>query len=496
MASLPDKFGPLAGIDNRDYLLYMEDVDYGPTGPTTRLLGHSLSAPTANLTDALNVPEPVLRNGRVKIISRPKRAAEETSSTFTLGFPSAIWTPAKERAQNSGLRTTFFVVYLCSDDSRFDHWFVMPDSTMAPPVQATDIIVTGEEVEVITETSELSVGERLIGYGIGYSRLYDHANAMNAVAFIGEDCPDADFIPGQGVVIGGGAGTGVVPPDTLLTEDRFATAPSALTTGGANDQVDSAILTDGDTIVVADVDDIDPNTGATGGLHVSQNRGTSFSTIAGLTDPLYGLAKLGTTYIAVGTDGTDGVIWLSTDKGNSWTEQTNSAIPTTDELTDIASDELTSNVYIVSDGGVLLKGDLAGGSLSLTDISSGLPGSPTAMRVAVLAEDHVIVAGASGYLAESTDGGTTWFQPAFGSSNAVVSVTGNRWRTVVVTASELFERTALNDNDFTLQTLQGGISLAGSYVDVAMNLEDDFNRFAAVTDAGEVVFGKPFYPNA
>jgi hypothetical protein len=114
----------------------------------------------------------------------------------------------------------------------------------------------------------------------------------------------------------------------------------------------------------------------------------------------------------------------------------------------------------------------------------------------VLAEDHLIIGGASGYIAESTDGGTTWFQPPFGSSNAVVGIAGNRWRTVIVTATELFERTALTGNDFKIQSLQGGISLGGNYTDVVMSLEDDFNRFAAVTDGGNVIFGKPFYPNS
>ena len=103
-------WGPKKGIDSKDYNPFMEGT-LGKTDEPQPLLGHSLTSPNQNLTDALTNTYVELRNGRIVPVTVTTRAAVETSRTYTLGFPSgALWSAAMQFAERGGCTKDFYLI--------------------------------------------------------------------------------------------------------------------------------------------------------------------------------------------------------------------------------------------------------------------------------------------------------------------------------------------------------------------------------------------------
>lgn len=492
--ALPAKFGPPNGIDSKDYLFKMQTPGGFATDPLTPIIGHSLTSPSQNLTDNVLYEQVELVNGRIQVVSRVKRAGQETSRTYTIGLPSAIWTPVLEATLQSGCQGSFFLVYLCPDDVIYEHWDILADSSMNPVVEAEDVVTTGTDTNIITSTTEITVAKKLRGFGLGFNPIYDAGGtvAYNDIVFKKADCVACGEGYAQGAIAVGGDGTAV--PLITNTANRFADVNS-LVTGGAATNVADAVYQDGDFIVVSMHIAASPTAGL---LYVSYNGGSSWSVVTAVAEVIFDIIDANGTLVLVGGDTTDGGrIFLSEDRLNTVVEITNAAIPASTALNAAAYDVETSNLYIVGDSGVLLKGRLSGSTLTLVDISANLNGSPGNLTcIALINTKELILGGASGYLSQTRDGGLTFTAVGIGTSAAISSVAGNRWRTIASAGTALFERSALTDNNFEVITLQDGAAVTGDYTRVRMAHGDDFNRWAAVTDDGEVVMGLPFYPNA
>jgi len=496
MATFTDFWGPRKGIDSKDYVLYMEGRD-GPTSEPQRLLAHSLTSPNQNLTDALTNTTVKLQNGRVVPYTYVKRAAVETSRTYTVGFPSgALWTPAMEFALRAGCTKDFYLVFLCPEDRQYRHWVALPDATLNPPIEAEDIITTGEDTNMVTMTSELQTPQQVRGFELGTEIVYDVGGTVksNAIAFLTQDCAGCDYQPGLAVITVGGDGTAI--PSVIISEDRFATV-STSTVGTAADRA-KAIYSNGDTLVLA------VYTGATfaaatvGEVQVSQDRGSTWTEITGLVDVIAGIAGNESTVFAFGknADG-DAVLHMSTNAGASWTASTSTVLPTGSALMGGAWDNEQGRLYLVGEGGTLLVGRIVGSNLTLTDISANLPGTPgDLLAVAVLGENNILVGGAAGYAAESRDGGVTWETVIVSGTTAITAIAGNKHRAMVGAGSNLYERTVMTKNAFKKVTLELGQTLSGTITSLVMGPEGNFNLFAGTTDAGEQFLSKPFYPGA
>jgi len=495
----PALWGPEKGLDSKDYILHMEHPVDGPTGQPVNLLGHALTSPAQNLSDALQVTQVRLRGGKVIPITRVKRPAQELSRTYTVGFPShALWSPLQQRAfqQIIGCQSDLYLIYPCPEDRIYSHWQGLRNATINPPIESTDVITNNEDTNMIERTSEIQVEEVVWGWELGFLPVYAGTDEMYAITFLNEDCAGCDFSVDQGLLAVGGNGTDALV--SLLTDDRFGSAPTALTTGLTVTNVIASVFNEGDLIVVSALDDPDIVTATAGQLAVSSDRGVTWKIIAGFTDGITKVVQLGGLLIAVGSDFTDGVIWVSTDKGSTWTEVDSTAL-TTIELTNAAVDSVTGKVYMVSATGELLVARPSGGGLSVSDLTANIPGAPASLAgVCVLRKDHLVIAGAAGYLAESRDGGVTWAQPNVPTSAAILKVVGTVDRTAFITAANIYQRNPMTNQEFKLVTLESGLTVSGNYTDLVMGRNDfaAFNYFAACTDAGEVVIGTPFYPNA
>jgi len=488
------KFGPRNGIDSKDYIPYMQGPD-GPTSKPVSLLGHSFTAPNSNLTDAVTFTDVEIYKGQVRTVSRVKRAAYETSRTYTIGFPSSLWTPAMERANNTGCKTTFFLKYNCAEDPIYNHFDVFPDATMNPPVEAEDIVTNGDETNIITATSEIQVPKKLRGWALGYEVIYDAGTAaINAIAFRTAECEMCSEAGALALVAVGGNGTAA--PAVWSTKDRFSSVTTPALTGSTAGDVAKAVWTRGDNIVVSTYTGLSLTAATAGGLYVSVDGGATFSKISNVTDVIADIFEASGMLFAIGKNSTgSAVIWTSDNNGQSWTSVTSTALPASTILKSGSYDPETGRLYFVG-GTKLLVGKMIGMSLTLSDISSSLPTTVSSLnRVLVIGGGELVIGGDSGYLVTSRDSANTFIRLSVGSAN-ITGIAGNQYRLVVAAGNTLYERTIMTDNDFRRINLQNGQTITGNYNHVVMAPDDDFNRYAAVTTSGEVVFGKPFYPNA
>lgn len=494
-------FGPQAGIDSKDYVLYKEG-DAGITDTPIDLLGHSLTAPSPNLTDLLNYTTVKYQGGKVVPVQYVKRAAQELSRTYTIGIPSALWTPVIEQTYKVGCTANFFMKYTCPEDSIYDHFFILPDSVLGPAVEAEDVITNAEDTNMITQTSDLQTPGKLVGWKLGFEPIYSAGgtNQYLDIDFKSVNCVGCDDTAGFGLIAVGGDGTAVgLATDT---DNRFSSV-AALTGWGAAGDVALAMFTEGDTIIISYVDQAGgafQTALAVAAAEVSVDGGANWSVITGMTDAILDFTRVGNYILAVGQvpalATNPAGLWISSDQGSTFTEVTNSALPTDQPLRSISYDETTQKFYICGDGGTLLVGRVSAGVVSLIDVSASLPGAPTALHaVKVLGKNEVLVGGASGYLARTRDG-STWSAVTFPSSGTIRSIDGNQYRYLIGAGTSVYIADFLTNYAITAVVFENGTSITGNVTRIRMGRDGDFNRFVVATDDGEVALGKPFYPNA
>lgn len=493
MAGLPSIWGPSKGLDSKDYILNMMPPGGYPTDPPQSLLNHSVTSPSQNLTDALTITSVEVRRGKVVAVTRTKRNAVETSRTYTIGVPSAIWTPLTDQIVREGCdETTFFLLYQCAPDSIYEHWFILPDAALSPLIEAEDFVTTTEDTNIITRTTELATPRLLAGYGLTWNIEFDNAvvSTFNTLAVLTEDCPGCSTVM-QSIISVGTGDTGAIPQE-VLTDDRFGTN-SVLTSGAAVDTIPHAVYTEGDFIAVGY-----EITATTGEVRISFDRGATWEVVPGIAESIRDIIEVDNVLWALGGDSTGGgVLYSSADRFKTVTAVTSAALPASAAMNKMDFDPETRKFYLVGDGGLLLVGRFNGSSMKLTDISSNLNGSPGVLSgVLVRRKNEIVIAGAASYLEQSRDGGVTWAPMGIAGTDDIVGIAGNAWRMVVLTTDNIFEQTALTKYEVTAVALENGATPVGAYTDVIMNVEEDFNRFLITTDSGEVISGIPYVPNS
>jgi hypothetical protein len=492
-------WGPPEGIDTHDLLLYLDGDT--PVSRPQKLIGHALTNPNVDQSDALTITRVKLSGGRVKVVVITKRAPEERGRQYTINFPSGtLWSAALEAALRPGCRKTAYIRYLCPTDRKYNYSDVLPDALFDPPQPAGDLI-TVDDVNPVSFTSVMRISEQFRIYELGYDLAYSDATVslkFTSVAFLTADCPTCSDIPGLGFVVGGGDGAAAFYAKE--TDDRWATAPSALAVGAGVADYVNAWYNDGSLLIAGFADKDVITASASGGLAVSRDGGVTWGLVAAITVPIWGITRLGDTLLAVGgTAAGAPVLYSSEDNGKSWTASTSALITGTAAFLAVAADNDAGAAYIVGEGGLFIKVTISGSALVLSDYSANLDGAPGDLNtVCVLAQDFIAVGGAAGYYAESLDGGATSVQITVAGTDAIKRIAGNRWRTMVAALDALYDRSVLTNYEYELVALEGGAVVSGNYTDLQMRVGsgDDFNMFVAVTDAAEVVLGKSFLPNA
>jgi hypothetical protein len=494
MPFTPEKWGPAS--TSKDYEFFMEGST--PTSKLISLLGHALTSPSQELSDPVTVPEAKKVNGQIQVFQRTVRPSKQTSLSYTLLFPSSLWTPALERARRqNGCETDFYALRLCTD-AEFDHAYIYPDAQLDPPVEVNDFI-TLEDDTIVTEQTTLRVQERLILWGLRADVVYTDPDdtPFYAVGFSNPDCIGCDNDLYTDAFVAGGDGT--LADVAGSTEDRFSSV-DAIDLGIPVGSLATSMYVSGSVVLVGFADVAAPATAVTGGTSISVNSGANFSLDTNLTAPVWGVGFFSGQYLAIGGTGAGAPQMWTSDNGIEWTAVSASALAGTDTLTALAIDEEEGNFYVVGEGGSLYKGSFTGGTVSVADISANLPGAPGLLRsVAVVNGDRVIVGGATGYAAESFDGGATFSTVAVSGSAVVGAVAGNQYRQIYGIGDVLYERSILTKYDLSEIELENSAAFTGditAIVTPAASAYNSFNYFLVTTDSGQVIFVKPRYPNA
>lgn len=484
----PNKWGPAR--TSKDYEIFMEGASC--VASPVSLLEHGISDFSRELSDPVKAPVTSKVRGKIRTVNKTIRAAEITETTFKLAFPNALWTPALNMARQGGAAPTdMFALYLCPAQKEYEHAYVFP-GVLLDPVEFVNAFVTNDtSTELLDQTSTAHITEEKIVYAVGLSLIKTEAAAVYDVAFNYDDCVDVSQSVFQSL-IAVGATKGIYTSD-----DRFANQTAVSVAAIPVGSVISSVISDGSIRIVGYRDVAAITTAATGGVAISFDEGVSFSLATGISVPVNALAKYNNLYIAVGGTGAGAARLFYSLDGLSWTSLTSTALPASDALTSIAVDVENNVFYVVGEAGKLLSGTSTGSSILLSSLTANLPGAPsgTLNAVAVLAPDFVAVGGASGYYAETHDGGVTWTQPFSGGASAITAIAGNCFRTLIGVATKVYERSVLNKQTFTVMTPQNGYTMTGNVTSIEKALGDD-NYFVVGTDANEIMFVAPFYPNA
>lgn len=489
MAYNPSKWGP--ATSNKGDYEFMMQPKYRYEEPIS-LLEHAVTSPSQNLTDPVVVVQQKKVRGKIMTFEKVIKGAEQTGMTYTMLFPSSLWTPAMHRANlgaGGTITTDFFALYLCPSNDDYRHAYIWPEGYMDPPSEVEDFLInTNDAGTPLTHQTTLRVAERLTQFALLFNeQTVITDQALTAVSFVLPDCFDVTTEVWTDIVVGEDGDAAA--PKSYVSDDRFATNTGS-TTGAPTGSMIEDIYSDGDTVLMAYSDGVGVGSGVIGGTAISADGGVTFTLDADITEPVYGVTKFGGSYVAVGGTGAGaGLIWTSSD-GVNWDAVTSTILSgATDALTDIDVDG--DVFYAVGEGGTLVRGQYSGDSIVVNDLSANLPGTPgTLNKVLVLTEDNFIVAGAAAYMAETEDGGETFVQIPFPGSASIVALDGNRYRLLAGAGTKVYESSILNRNSWTAV-----YTATGNITDIDM-AEDDFNYFVIVTDGGEVVFAKPPYPNA
>lgn len=495
MAKAQSFWGPPGGIHSKDYVLRMAKPN--PLQIPYTLESHTLDAPSQNLTDALMFNRTEIKNGKIATKAIVGRAAEETSRDYPLGFPNGILSsPALWQAVAGGCETNFYEVFLCPTNVCYEHFFVLPDARLDPPVEAENPITVDDVVE-LRYTTTLHTSERLEyyhldGYVLTTLDLSTGAGTLQAIHAAPENCPDCGNCVNR-VYVGGNDGAAASETAYLaVSTDRGATFTEididTLSGGLSSDLIVTSINSDGEYLWVALSDDADPAAAAAGALIYSTDNGATWSGPAAVTSPMFTTFQLEDVFYVAG-DG--GEIWGSED-GINWTQVAQSA--TTESILDSAVDGEESLAYLVGTNGAAVVFD----GTAVVDISAPLaalavpPGDLWAVHV--LARNRIQVAGETGFLAESYDGADTWTALAVtGSTDIVYALEGDEHRALAAQSGSLYERDIIHDLLYKAIDYKYSPTLTGDLVE--LSAAEGVNYFFGVLTTGEVILFRPCGPD-
>lgn len=471
-----------------------------PLSPLQDLTGHALTGFNSETSEAVDYNMVMLEGNRIVNRMIRVKPVEMNAITFTLGMGGYLYSEMRRRLdQNPKCPMLLYARRLCSENPSAGHTYIWEDVSFGPVTRTDDFIPIDGSANVVQWQTEAHSSREVILWALTGSVLSDLTPPLYAVTFVPEDCDDCSFeTPYQIFYATGGTGATADPMIVYRTQNRF-TSVSTLTTPAPNGTVGMSVWAQGERVMVGFSDDSDPNVAATGGVVFSENNGSTWSIDVGITEAVFGVGRFNNLFVAIGGSSTGGRFWHSAN-GVNWTTLSSSAVSSAPILRAIAFDYSEHVAWIVGNSGTLLRVTPNGSSFTVTDVSSSLPGTPGHLHaVAVLGQRRVAVGGASGYYAESYDGGLTWHQLAIPGSGAVTSISGNGHRTVVTVGTTFAFRDADSDNAFKIKPLANGAALAGTIRGTAHptdHHQNSFNYFCFVTGSGEIGLFKPNYPKA
>lgn len=468
LSTLPASYGPI--ITNRDYEFLLQDDDFHK--PVIALDGHSLGAPDVDSSDPVSVPRMFRERGRlIQRMVYVKPSIIRTRS-YEIGFPTgAFWTPLLKLTQSvGGCRRAAFARYLCPSKPCFEHFFEYPDALFDPVVEQEAIIATDDDETGIAATATMHTTKRLQYNHLRVSEAFDNSagatpDNTRGIRYAMEECENCAESDRHAIGYVFGDDGEVTPAAMIkLSEDGFATftdlsANVAATSAGSDDVVDA--YADGDFAIFLANDATDSE------ILVTTDRGATFTlaTNASTGNPVFlaqilnAVAKGLGYYWAVGTAGK---IWRSQD-GLTWSAFTLPAAMAAYIFNDVAVDTAESVIYFVGSaaGNLLVVRSDGEGVVDLsTTVAGGAAPAIVLNAVHVLAPDHIIVGGASGTLYESVNAVNSpdWTELMSGTTSAILEIGGVSYRTLFITATNVYERSMITDMQFAAVEKISGVA--------------------------------------
>lgn len=460
LSSIPATYGPI--ITNRDYEFLIADDTFFK--PLIALDGHSLGAPDVDSSDPVSVPRMFRERGRlIQRMVYVKPMIIRTRS-YEIGFPTgAFWTPLLKLTNSvSGCRRTAFARYVCSSKPCFEHFFEYPEALFDPVVEQEAIIATDDDETGIAATATMHTTKRLQYNHLRVNEVYDNSAAGTPENIRGilfalancESCSESDR-HGTAYIFGD---DGAVTPAAMLKKvtDSLTTQTSlsaALTAAGLTSDDIVAGWADGDFAIFLANDATDTEIAVTsdGGTTFALGKNTATGNPIFLATILKAVTKGLGYYWAVGTAGD---IFRSQDAIN-WTAVTLPTAFATHIFNAVAVDHTNGFMYVVgaTAGGAALvvRTDGEGWSDITTTVFNGAGPAATAMNaVRVLADDHIIIGGASGHIQEGINASSNpeWAQQISNTTGAVLHFAGNEYRTLFITTTVVKERSTITDMAF------------------------------------------------
>lgn len=494
--------------NTHEYRLFMEGTT--PVAELVSLEQHTVSDFSTEKDEPLKYRYEVIVNGRKVIREKIVRGERVISRSFTLvmGEGGKIWTPALQKARryDEDCETDFFLIRTCSNADD-EHAFIWPKARLSAPERSDGALVTMDTGEMIKWQAAGFLEEEYLLFQLGVWKRTSAAMSLYAVAPISEECTNCSDAPNDNWAAAGGDGG--VTDDVLLlvTDDRFATVTTVDTTAITDGNIGQCVLTDGDLIIVGYADEVFGTPATAGGILYTADLGATASadaTMPATPGPIRALGKWNGIYLAAGgISGGQATLFESVD-GADWTAVTATELPATKAITAMAVDEDNDAFYLVGETGLCLKGISSAGAISLSAITLPNISTTDLHSVAALDSKRVAVGGASGYYAESFDGGVVWYQPAtVAGASTIFSVEGVGFRAILGAATALSQRDPLqtSKNRYKAKTLEDGATVAGNIQGIAKSNEaiGGANYFVAVTDeaaGGNILVLQPFYPDA
>lgn len=481
-------------VTSKDYELMMAGDTVLDT--PSSLINHALVSPSPNSSDVVTRRKHKKRLGKIFEEEVVLRTAQQLSQTFTVITGPVVESPILRAARDEpGCEQTLFLMYLCPENDNENHCYIYDKGKTSEPVRVNDPYPIDETTLAQWQMEFRIIRELLLKETVIFKGAIEaNTDPLYAVAFMTQDCVNCGDARNESLLATGGDGTSAMV--ILKSTDRLQTLTAKTATAPAG-SVGTSIWTSGDIALIgfSDLDKTqygETTEPASGGTQYSVDGGDTWTIDTDVSVPVMGVTSFLGQLLACGGAG-GGAAWLAeSDNGISWTQITNASFPADEAFVDIAVDEVNEVFYVVTQAGTIFKGFYQGDNFAFASLTLPATIPAKVFSVEVDEDNRVRVGGASGYLAESLDGGVTWSVVATAGTNNLLSHKGKRWRSLLGNGAALQERSPLpySNSNFVTRALANGQTTSGNVTGVAKTTdnEDDYSYWAYVTDAGETAF--------
>lgn len=463
--------------------------------------GHTFGEPSYEEDTPEATPRAEWRGGRWVAVNEITAATEIIEVSFEVTFPKVNWSPMTDIGQYGAKCFEYVIMDKCPDacNTYYRHYYGTVTSRPRPTTALVGIADTGTVPDTVAPVRGANWIQQ---YKLQKWVQSDIVPALDTITVQGGICASGCDCASSRTLWAGG-GTAGVPNTPYLAVSYDGGVTWTAVTSGLSELVTDIYASD-DIVIVLAADSLDPTASTAGEIRYSTDGGVTWASAVddsnvAMAAPLHAISEVPGGFLAVGNGGN---AWISTD-GVTWTQIVDATLlAATDDLFAIAYDKGTGNVLVVgadAANGLLYQFNGTGVSGAFSDITSTLPATvPSSLNsIAVIANGHFMVGGASGYLVEATgfQNGGTWTAAALSTTNTITYIAGSQLMVYVGAEDELWERNPFTELNFKRMTPT--VAITGDVTGAAVRTTQykDVIGVAFVTSAGERLLLAPCHPS-